>query len=76
MVRRFQCPNCGEHGWILSELPTVAALCLRCSHRTQTPNFRSRRTQTNFRGAEADEPRRRPAFCATNPNQLIRAFDS
>ena len=35
MVRRFQCPNCGEHGWILAEEPTVAPRCLRCSHRVE-----------------------------------------
>jgi hypothetical protein len=35
MVRRFQCPNCGEHGWILAEEPTVAPRCLRCSHRLE-----------------------------------------
>ncbi len=35
MVRRFQCPKCGEHGWILSDELTVAALCLRCSHRLE-----------------------------------------
>jgi DNA-directed RNA polymerase subunit RPC12/RpoP len=35
MVRRFQCSNCGEHGWILSDEPTVAPRCLRCSHRLE-----------------------------------------
>jgi DNA-directed RNA polymerase subunit RPC12/RpoP len=35
MVRRLRCPNCGEHGFILSDEPTVAALCLRCSHRLE-----------------------------------------
>jgi uncharacterized paraquat-inducible protein A len=35
MVRRFQCPNCGEHGWIVSDEPTVAPRCLRCSHRLE-----------------------------------------
>jgi hypothetical protein len=35
MASRFQCPNCGDHGWILSDELTVAARCLRCSHRLE-----------------------------------------
>jgi hypothetical protein len=35
MVCRFQCPNCGEHGWVLSDEPTVAPRCLRCGHRVE-----------------------------------------
>ena len=31
MLRRFQCTNCGEHGWILSDEPTVALLRLKCA---------------------------------------------
>jgi hypothetical protein len=35
MMRRFQCLNCGEHGWILSDELTVAILCLRCGNRLE-----------------------------------------
>jgi hypothetical protein len=35
MFRRCQCPNCGEHGWILADEPTVAPRCLRCGHRLE-----------------------------------------
>ena len=35
MVCRFQCANCGERGWIMSDLPAVAPRCLRCRHRLE-----------------------------------------
>ena len=34
MVRAFHCANCGDHGWVLSDEPTVA-FCLRCGHRLE-----------------------------------------
>ena len=51
MVRRLRCPNCGEHGWILSDEPTVAALCLRCSHRLEVEPV-----------ADEETPRETPAI--------------
>jgi len=32
MLGRFQCPNCGERGWVFSDPPTLVSLCLRCGH--------------------------------------------
>jgi hypothetical protein len=46
----------------------------------QTSNFRAdarrRSRHPTFAEPSAGEPIRQPAFCAINPNQLIRAFDS
>jgi hypothetical protein len=35
MMCRFQCPICGERGWILSDEASVAPRCLRCRHRVE-----------------------------------------
>jgi hypothetical protein len=35
MLRRFECPNCCEHGWVISEGVTNHPRCLRCGHRVE-----------------------------------------
>ena len=42
MVRRLQCPNCGDHGWLISDELTVVPVCLRCGHRLDVQRAESR----------------------------------
>jgi hypothetical protein len=68
MVCRFQCPNCGEHGWILSDEPTVAPRCLRCSHRVEVEPPAVEVTPRESRGFEGLMPCASPkgdTYCPT-----------
>jgi DNA-directed RNA polymerase subunit M/transcription elongation factor TFIIS len=42
MVRRLQCPNCGDHGWLISDESTVVPVCQRCGHRLDVERAESR----------------------------------
>jgi hypothetical protein len=41
MITPFLCPACGEHGWIISDEPTLAC-CLRCGRQLDTGPDRPR----------------------------------
>ncbi len=42
MVHRLQCPNCGDHGWLISDEGPVVPVCLRCGHRLDVQRAESR----------------------------------
>ena len=42
MVHRLQCPNCGDHGWLISDETTVVPVCMRCGHRLALERAESR----------------------------------
>jgi hypothetical protein len=42
MVRRLQCPNCGDRGWLMSDESIVVPACLRCGHRLDVERAESR----------------------------------
>ena len=54
MVRRLQCPNCGDHGWLISDESTVVPVCLRCGHRLDAERAESRPPSPETRAIDDD----------------------